>query len=147
MILNVEEDWDANIVGRKPAVYLSRQDVHILKIAINDMEQGGRLDGKQYFDVLIAGSHILKCYGLNSLPPDNLGFEVAMVLLHSASKLRNWLRLNQFRVTGMGKKTQDERDPQNTFHTPVAVPWAFWYRWVVTPSSPKLQFIDLAFFK
>lgn len=148
LILNVEEDWDPNIIDRKPAINIKRMDVDIQKLSINDMEQGTiRTDGKKRYAILFVGSHTLRCYGSNSAPPDSLAFEAATLIARAAPVIRNYLSLAQLRVTKITAKVRDDTDPAEAYSVNISVPWAFWYRFETNQVAPALQFIDISFFR
>jgi hypothetical protein len=146
LILNIEEDWDPDVIGRRPAIFLSRQPMTITKLSINDEELGGKLSGVRKFDMLIRGSHSMVCHHMGSAPPDSLAFEAAMLIARVAPILRQWLRLMDFRVTDIGAKERED-DPQDAYKVAVTIPWAFWYPWKIDPVAPVLEFIDMKFFQ
>lgn len=147
LVLNIEEDWSPNIINRKPAVYIKREAVQVVKLAINDMEQGSNLDGRSKYDVLFQGSHTLRCYGNNSLPPDDLAFEVATLVIRAAPVIRNYLSLANLRVTDISAKVRDDTAPAESYFSSITVPWAFVYRYQVHRQAPQINVIDLSFFK
>jgi hypothetical protein len=147
LIINVEEDWEPNITNRKPAIFIKRNEATIQKVAINDMEQSGRIDNVNEYAVHFVGSHSVRCYGANSQPPDDLAFEVATLMTRVAPAFRNFLPITQFRVTTIGAKDRDDSDPAEAYSVTITIPWGFWYLFKVTRNAPLLQFIDLAFFQ
>jgi hypothetical protein len=146
IIINIEEDWDPQITDRRPAVYLTRKAMKVMKLSINDEMQGGRNDGKQHFAVVVEGSHDLIVRGKGGSMTDSLAEEVAFLLVRITPLIRVWLKLVQLRVTDVSDKVREEGDPQDAYEARVSVPWAYLYHWETTPSAAVLEFINLQYF-
>jgi hypothetical protein len=146
IIISVEEDWEAEYINRKPAIFLKRQAVVIDKIAIGDMKQSGRIDGVTEYDVLVKGSHVLKCHQRLGQPTDDLAWEAFSVILRAAPFIRKWLGLSELRANYIGSKEQQEKSGDIAYFVPVTVPWAFQYPFKTRAAAPTIRYIDLAFF-
>lgn len=147
IIIAVEEDWEAEFINRKPAIFLKRQAVVIDKIAIGDRKQSGRLDGVVEYNVLVKGSHVLKCHQRLGQPADDLAWEATSVIVRTAPFIRAWLGLSELRATYIGAKEQQEKSGDIAYFVPVTVPWAFQYPFKTKAAAPIVKYIDLAFFR
>lgn len=146
LIISVEEDWDPTIVGVKPAIYLTRSDVQLQRVAIGDRVMDTGNTENEYF-TLITGSHILKCYGNQGNVSDDLAFEVGTLLFRTSRWIGAVLGTIYYRPRLIAAKQRDERDPQDSFFSSVTVDWAIDYRFKERFSSPTINFIDIQAFR
>ena len=146
LIISVEEDWDPLIVGVKPAIYLTRGDVQIQRVAIGDRVMDTGVTENEYF-TLLQGSHILKCYANQGTVADDLAFEVGTLLLRTSRWISAALDTTFYRPRLMAAKQRDDRDPQDSFFAPVTIDWAIDYRFKERFSSPVINFIDIQAFR
>jgi hypothetical protein len=147
MVINIQENWDPNIIGRKPAVYISRGDVNIPKLVIGDRKQEGRLDGAIEYFTVFEGSHNVRVYGAQGAPSDALAFEIATLLLRVSRWVVTEIKLLKFRPLQVSKKDRDDRDPEDSYFASIPMEWAFEYRWLTKFSAPKINFLDINAFR
>jgi hypothetical protein len=132
----------ADVVEKRPAIYVKRNGYKNLRIGIND-HVGTDGQGENYVTLWV-GSHTLFCVHGTGASTEILGSEVQRELTQFGPVIRQQLGFKKFQVLEVGGIGELEEATEN-FVVPVTVGWAYEETWQISQEALRLMAVEFEF--
>ena len=143
--------WNAQDIQRRPGIYVKRNGVQVIKLALDHGTTVGAEktpDNKivqvqgDYHSALLDGSHSIIVVSSEPDEVEVLGQEVFNHLLEFGPKIRTDFKLNSWEMKGFSELNKLE-ESKESFAASITVAWRCFQSWRIKGIGPWLKTIEL----
>lgn len=138
--------YDVTHLQQRPAVYVSRGQVQVQRIALRDRalnhlsRRTGNHEGRDFLQLLQCRHQFICCAAKSETALEKLAEELFYMILEYGPSIAEDMRVGNFRVTGMTEVQPMPEDGDN-FMCGVQLAWTTAHSWKLKPLAPILKSI------
>ena len=135
--------WNAELVGKRPAIFIKRNSYKSNKLTISN-RMNITPDGHVAYTIMWIGSHTLFCINSTGASTEILATAVQTYLTEYGPLIVDYLNLFNFDVVEVGPVSEIE-EFKESYVIPITVAWSYDQNWLLELESLKLRRIIMDF--